>query len=239
MRPLIGIPCDDGDTPVRPGRPATARYELKRSYADAVYRAGGLPVLLPYALDAADELLARLEGLLLAGGAFDIPPEEYGETPQPGCGPVKPERTRFERRVLEGALARGLPVLGVCGGMQLLNVAHGGTLVQDLPTQHDGALAHQQPDDPRKPSHAVRVETGSLLHRICETEALQVNSTHHQAVAKLGAGLDVIARAPDGVVEAIQSHQLRFVLGVQWHPESLSDDPSRRIYRALVDAARG
>src|SRR4051794_27801390 len=124
MRPLIGGTPDEGLSPERPGRPASPRYELKRAYADAVFDAGGLPLVLPYTADedAIARYLQQIRGLVVTGGAFDIGPEEYGETVRTGLGPVKPARTRFERRILEMALEQGVPVLGVCGGMQLLNV---------------------------------------------------------------------------------------------------------------------
>ncbi len=238
MRPVIGISCDEGTSDARPGRPASARYELKRAYADAVLAAGGLPLLLAYVDDEATaELAGKLDALVVTGGAFDIAPEEYGEAASGQLGPLKPARTRFERRLLEQALALGLPVLGVCGGMQLLNVVQGGTLVQDLATEVPQALAHEQPHDPREPAHEVSVEEGSLLHRICGTRALPANSTHHQAVAKVGRALAVSGRTKDGVVEAIELPGARFVLGVQWHPELLLDEANWRLYRALVEAA--
>lgn len=233
-RPVVGLTPDLGESAPRPGRPALPRYELKTAYADAVLRAGGLPLVLPFADgEAAAELLARCDALVVTGGAFDIPPEAYGAAPHAKLGPVKPARTGFEQRLLRLALARDLPVLGVCGGMQLLAVELGGTLVQDIPSELPGALAHEQAGDPRGPAHAVRVVPGSLLARAAGALELQVNSTHHQAVRTAGKGR-VSGVAPDGVVEGIEGEG-RFVLGVQWHPELMGEEG---VYRALVEAAR-
>ena len=239
MRPLIGITPDEGSSPERPGRPPSPRYELKTAYADAVLIAGGTPIVLAYA--AEDDVLERyldlIEGLVVTGGAFDISPEEYGHAASDRLGPLKPRRTRFERRLLEGALRRGIPVLGVCGGMQLLNVVCGGTLVQDIATEMPGALAHEQAHDPRGPAHDVAIMAGSRLERIVSARSMGANTTHHQAVRDPGRGLVVSGRATDGVVEAIEGTGESFVLGVQWHPELLDDPANRALYRALVEAS--
>jgi len=231
-RPRIGLTLDvDAE-----GR----RYLLKRQYADAVWRAGGLPVPLVHALgEAAEALVAELDGLVVTGGAFDVPPELYGERRLPACGPSKPERTAAELGLLRAALARRLPLLGVCGGMQLLAVARGGTLWQDLPSQF--GARHEQAPPKDLPSHEVAIAPGSLLARLVGPEPLRVNSTHHQAVKDPGEGAVVTARAPDGVVEAIELPAFPFALGVQWHPEAVFVHEPRHqgIYAGLVEAARG
>ena len=213
-------------------------FQLDRAYADAIVAAGGLPLVAPYGAPVA-ELLDLACGVVITGGAFDIPPSAYGAERAPACGPLKEERTRFEWELLEAALARRLPVLGVCGGMQLLNVVLGGTLVQDIPTEIPGALPHEQKNPKDEPSHAIRIEEGSLLARAAgRTGETRVNSTHHQAVARLGRRLRASAVAPDGVVEAIEGEE-GFVLGVQWHPERLlaSEPWNLGVYEALVRAA--
>lgn len=212
--------------------------QIDRAYVEAVVAAGGLPLVAPYGAPI-PELLDLAGGVVITGGAFDIPPDAYGAERAPACGPLKEERTRFEWELLEGALSRRLPVLGVCGGMQLLNVVLGGTLVQDIPTEIPGALPHEQKNPKDEPSHPIRIEEGSLLARVASrTGEARVNSTHHQAVAGLGRGLRVSARAPDGVVEAIEGED-GFVLGVQWHPERLlaSEPWNLGVYEALVCAA--
>lgn len=215
------------------------RYVLKRVYADAVLAAGGLPWIPTYG-SSVEALLDRADALVVTGGAFDIPPESYGEAPADGLGALKPERTAFERTLLEGALERRLPVLGVCGGMQLLNVVRGGSLYQDIGSEFSDALRHEQAEPPDRPSHPIEVLPGSrLAAAIGGADPRQVNSTHHQAVDRLGRSLVVSAKAPDGVVEAIEDPSQPFVVGVQWHPEALVDHPwNLGIYRALVAAAR-
>jgi putative glutamine amidotransferase len=228
-RPRIAIPLDVN---------VAGRYEQPRAYADAVARAGGLPLPIPCGDPSlAGEYLAACDGLLVAGGDFDIPPERYGEARRPACGPSRPARTAFEEAMLEGALAAGMPVLGVCGGMQLLAVVRGGALHQHLPD--DLGVSHEQPPPKDVPSHVVEIGPGSVLERLVGSEPLPVNSTHHQAVSRPGSGVAVSGWAPDGVVEAIEIEGARFALGVQWHPEALaSRDPRQAaILRGLVQAA--
>src|SRR4051812_11968343 len=159
MRPVIGITPDVGESTVRPGRPSLPRYELKQAYVDAVVAAGGFPIVLPYSDDAAApaQALELCDGVVITGGAFDIPPELYGSSDRGRLGPLKPGRTAYEQRVLRAALAAKIPVLGICGGMQLLAVELGGTLVQDIRTEVPGALNHEQPGDPRQPDHPVQI----------------------------------------------------------------------------------
>jgi len=238
MRPVIGITPDVGKTSARPGRPALPQYELKQAYADAVLAAGGLPVVLPYSDDAAapQEALDLCDGLVITGGAFDIPPELYGAKAGDRLGPLKRGRTAWEQRVLRAALAADVPVLGICGGMQLLAVEMGGTLYQDILQEVPGALDHEQKNDPREPGHAANVAPGSALLAIVGTREIQVNSTHHQAVKHPGRAT-ISALAPDGVIEAIEVPG-KFALGVEWHPELLPGPEHLALYRALVDRAR-
>lgn len=233
MKPVIGITPDVGESSARPGRPATARYELKIAYADAVIAAGGRPIVLPYDDDAS--ALELCDGLVVTGGAFDIPPELYGAKAGGKMGPVKRGRTAYEHRVLRAALEADLPVLAICGGMQLLAVEAGGTLYQDIRDEVPGAFDHEQKNDPREPAHAVTVLPGTALAAIVGAREIQVNSTHHQAVKDPGRAR-VCAVAADGVVEAIELPG-GFVLGVEWHPELLAGPEHLALYRALVERA--
>lgn len=230
-RPVIGLTPDVGHTHAREGRPALPRLELKQAYLDAVWRAGGLPVVLPLCGDeeAAREALSLCAGLVITGGGFDLDPALYGEAPRPGLGEVRPERTSSELLLLRAAYKRGLRVLGVCGGMQLLAVHAGGALYQDLPRELPSAGEHTQPHDPREPHHAVQVVPGSLLHRVTGALSLRVNSTHHQAVRALPEG-QVSGAAPDGVIEALEL-PARQALGVEWHPELLAGEEHLSLYR--------
>lgn len=217
-------------------------YQLKRAYADAVARAGALPLLLPLLPDEASvrAALSVLDGLVITGGAFDIPPALYGQAPREGLGPQIPERSASEARLGRAAMEASLPILGVCGGMQLLNVLHGGTLVQDLARERPEAGPHEQAHDKRTPAHDLDVVAGSRLDGLLAPGERRANSTHHQAVDVVGQRLRVVARAPDGIVEAFEGSGETFVLGVQWHPELLvACLPShQRIYDALVEAAQ-
>jgi putative glutamine amidotransferase len=238
MRPIIGITPDVGMTSARPGRPPLPRYELKQAYADAVLAAGGLPIVLPYSDDesAPAEVLAICDGLVITGGAFDIPPELYGAKAGDRLGPMKRGRTAFEQRVLRAALDAGKPVLGICGGMQLLAVELGGSLYQDIGDEVEGAFDHEQKLDPREPGHSVQVLEGTALEAILGVRELSVNSTHHQAVRDPGKAR-VCAVSPDRIVEAIELPG-RFAIGVQWHPELLAGAEHLALYRALVDRCR-
>jgi putative glutamine amidotransferase len=187
-------------------------------------------------------IYGRLDGLLLPGGV-DVAPALYGEDPHPKLGKVEGPLDEAELVLARWALADGLPLLGVCRGIQTLNVAAGGTLYQDLPSQYPGALRHScsPPDYPRQHrAHAVHVEPGSRLATILNAHETMVNSRHHQAVKDLAPGFVVSARAPDGVIEGIEGEDERFAVGIQWHPESLAaDDPQMlALFQALVRAAR-
>jgi len=238
-RPSIGVTPDVEDSA---GGEAFSRYVLKSPYAEAVFRAGGLPLVLPLASDPGmiDAFLDRVSGLVVTGGAFDVPPEAYGESARQGLGAMKPARTRFETALLQAALRRNLPVLGVCGGMQLLNVVLGGTLFQDIQTDLPEARNHEQSHDRTQPSHPVEVKEATVLAELLGKGQLMVNSTHHQAVSRLGEGLVASAVAPDGVVEAIESSNGQFAVGVQWHPELLLQSMPLQlgVYRGLVSRAR-
>lgn len=238
-RPVIGLTADF-ETP----QPAPARtyarlpwYALRENYCAAVSATGGLPVLLPHEVDQAAAYAARIDGLLVTGGDFDIDPAMFGAHERHATVKTKDRRTAFEMAVTKAALDRDLPVLGICGGQQLLQVAFGGSLIQHIPDAVPDALAHEQPTPRDQPGHSVRVVPGTLLHRICGCDELAVNSAHHQAAAAPGPGVVVNATAPDGVIEGIEVPAHRFCLGVQWHPEYAVSAADTAIIRAFVAAA--
>ncbi len=214
-------------------------YAIRENYCGAVRNAGGLPVLLPHEPDDAPAYLDRIDGLIVTGGGFDIDPALFGAATRHPSVKTKDRRTAFELAAARGALAREMPVLGICGGQQLLNVALGGTLIQHIPDEVPNALPHRQPNPRDEPGHTVRIIAGTLLRRITGAASLAVNSAHHQAVKTAAPGLVVDAEAEDGVVEGVEDPRRRFCLGVQWHPEFALSDGDRRIFRALVEAARG
>lgn len=221
----------------------TRRFYLGRDYSEAVEAAGGVPVhiaLIPKS-DFADTVVADLDGVLLPGSDTDVDPAYFGEEPHPSLKKVVPEKDETDRMVISAADKAGLPILAICYGMQALNVARGGTLIQDIGSQVDGCIKHDQGVPLVRPSHSITIEPRSRLAAMKpqnSDEILRVNSHHHQAVANLGRDLQATAWAKDGVIECIEDiRPERFVLGVQWHPElSWSTDPfSREIFGVFVE----
>ena len=192
-------------------------------YEESLARAGAQVRPLAPSLGGADEALDGLDALVLTGGG-DVDPQHYGEAPHPTFSPAEPGRDAFELALARAALDRGMPLLAICRGVQVLNVAAGGSLVQDIETQVPGALVHRVETTPSAIAHEVWVATGSALARLLadriEGDALLVNSRHHQAVKQLAPGFVASATAPDGVIEAIERPDLPFCVGVQWHPEN-------------------
>ena len=214
-------------------------YAIRENYCNAVRNAGGLPILLPHDPEAAADYVDRIDGLIITGGGFDVDPALFGAATRHSTVKTKDRRTAFELAATRIALGRDLPVLGICGGQQLLNVALGGTLIQHIPDEVPGALPHRQPNPRDEPGHDVQVIAGTMLHRIAGAEHLAVNSAHHQAVKAAGPGVVIDAVAGDGVIEGIEDPRRRFCLGVQWHPEFEIGEADRRIFRAFVEAACG
>jgi len=202
---------------------------------DAVRRAGGIPVGLGHDAHHAPETMARLDGLLITGGAFDCDPSLYGAPPHPATS-LKPDRTQAEWALLHAALDAGRPVLGICGGMQLVAIAFGGTLIQHIPDHLPAGIAHEQPNPRHEPGHDIEIVPGTRLAAITGCKRMSVNSAHHQAVDSPGR-LVVSALARDGIVEAIENPELPFCLGVQWHPEFAIDPCDDAIFAAFVGAA--
>lgn len=216
------------------------RWVLNRTYVSAVRQAGGLPVILPVSTDPdeAERLVVEIDGLLLTGGS-DVDPYFYGEEPDPRLDMCWPERDRSEIELTRRVVAAGKPLLAICRGHQLLNVAAGGTLHQELEPAVN-RIQHRQKTVASCVTHSVQLFEGSILRQIAQTDRLRVNSLHHQAVKAVAEGFRVSAMAPDGVIEAIESERHCFAVGVQWHPEETADhdDCSKQLFRAFVLACR-
>lgn len=220
------------------------RMTLNLSYLRALEAAGAAPLTIAPGMDrdGIAGVLKMCSGLVLTGGG-DVAPARYGQEPTEHLKFVSDERDALEFAAIEAADAAGVPILAICRGMQVLNVSLGGSLVQDIPAMVEGALAHAVEEPRYAPAHPVEVAAGSRLAAIVGAGRTEVNSRHHQALAELGKGLVVTARAPDGIVEAVELPGKQFVLGVQWHPEDMADraafGPSaERLFAAFVEAAR-
>jgi putative glutamine amidotransferase len=226
-RPVIGIATQT--LPAVPGE-RQACWLMGHSYVEELRKVGGVPWLIPLVPHDPDTLAAifdRLDGVFVTGGV-DVDPSRYGETKSPLCGTTDADRDAVEIALLKHALDRGLPVLAVCRGLQILNVACGGTLYQDVAAQVPAALKHDYFPTPAQPSrkylaHDVAVKPGSRLGRILGEAVVPVNSMHHQAVKDLAPSLAATAHAPDGIVEALEGTGDQFLVAVQWHPEELTD----------------
>ena len=233
-KPLIGITLDSEQAG---GYSKFPWYAVRENYCDAVADAGGLPVPLPHQPEIANDYLYLIDGLVITGGAFDVDPLLFGAKKRHETVVTKNRRTDFEFAVTRGAIKQDTPLLGICGGQQLLNVVLGGTLIQHIPDEIDNALAHEQPNPRNEPGHNIAVETNTLLHQITGAQTMAVNSAHHQAVKSIGESVVINALAPDGIVEGIELPGKRFCLGVQWHPEFLIDPGDKRIFDAFIDAS--
>ncbi len=240
MRPRIGI---TSNVALNDRAVAHAHCYVNAAYVDAVFAAGGTPLVLPPPPtsdpDALDALLAACDAVLFTGGA-DLNPRHYGQTPHPATCALPDRRDRFEVEFFRRSERRGLPVLAICLGCQVANVARGGSLVQhidELP--RPSPVEHHRPDE-TSAFHDVAIVPDSLLARVVGATRIEVNSRHHQVVSadQLGGALRPVAFAPDGVVEAAEDRARPFMLAVQWHPEDLIDRPEHlRLFEALVDAA--
>lgn len=234
--PLIGL-----TTTLPTSKSSGPLADRIQAYVRAVERAGGLPLLVPYGLDSVTQraLYERVDGLLLTGGG-DVSPLHYGQAAIDQLHSLDAARDETELQLARWAANEGKPLLAICRGLQVVNVAAGGTLFQDLPSQRPGPIRHDSAEQPsEQPVHPVTVAEGSALAACLGATLLQVNSAHHQAIDQPGAGLRLTAHAPDGVIEGAELEGHVFFLGVQWHPERLpAGDRSAALFTGLTAAAR-
>jgi putative glutamine amidotransferase len=239
-RPLIAVTTSELRRPeevrARPqGEPPKLEVALATPYPDAIERAGGIPVIVPLLRpEAINQLLDRVDGVCLPGGP-DLQPSTYGEEPHPELGPTEPRVDAVELALVRAADRRNLPILGICRGMQALNVARGGTLHQHLPDVVGKQLEHRQSEHGSVTTHHVETAPNSRVRATLGGPKLEVNSFHHQAIRALGQGLVATAWAPDGTIEAVEGPGGRLVLGVQWHAEGL--EAHGPLFELLISAA--
>jgi putative glutamine amidotransferase len=222
-KPLIGVTAGEIYNRERPWGPKI--YGQSFTYTDSIVKAGGLPVIIPLTDDMSiiDEFCGRIDGLMMSGGN-DIDPKMYGEKPRVKLDELSDLRDNMEKRMLDNALENKTPILGICRGLQMINIYFGGTLYQDIKTDLPDALNHEASTESKNledKAHTLQIEKTSKLFEILGTESLESNTHHHQAVKKLGKGLKVTARTEDGIVEGLETDDDRFIIAVQSHPESL------------------
>ena len=235
MRPIIGIPARQIEFE------GIARFAMATTYTRALERVGGAPLIIP--LELGDETLraifARLDGLLFAGGV-DVHPQEFGEPIESFCGAIETGRDEIELKLARWAIAENKPILGICRGIQLLNIAAGGSLYQDIAAQVSGALHHPhiQGNSYGHLAHTIEIDPGSRLARAIGATEMRVNSLHHQSLKAVAPGFQIVARAPDGIVEWIESLNGAFAVAIQFHPEWMQDDDARvlNLFRDFVNA---
>ena len=232
-KPLIGVTLDRETDPTYSKFPW---YAIRENYMQAVAAAGGIPLGLPNNLELVHHCSELIDGLLITGGAFDIDPKLFGDDALSPFTTTKKERTDFELSITRQCLNRKLPVFGICGGEQLLAVALGGQLIQHIPACPFDTLQHEQKNPRNEAGHEIQIMAGTLLHKIVGVTEMSVNSAHHQAVAHPGPTAKNNARAPDGIIEGIESPLYPFCLGVQWHPEFHISEGDRKLFKAFVSA---
>lgn len=234
-KPVIGITLDLARDSEKYKFAPFPWYALRKGYADCVTMAGGIPLLLPYS-DDMGSILDIIDGLIIPGGDEDVNPKFYGQKIMSDKVKTNDERAEFEINLTKKAIERDMPVLGICNGLQVINTVLGGTLIQHLPDRYKSHINHEQPHPKNAPTHEIIVKKNSLLGSLVNDshKPIVVNSTHHQAIDELGKGLVVSAKAPDGIIEAIESPKHRFLLAVQWHSEYLNTELDENLFKKLI-----
>lgn len=239
-KPLIGVVPDyrEGSEKCYSIRP---HYALRRNYVDMLNQDGALVIILPYDHSAIENYLELIDGLMIVGGFFDINPKKYGVQEIHPAVTLNETRENFEFDLVEKALKTNMPILGICNGMQLLNIMHGGDIIQHIPDEAI-FINHEQSkvpgmEDSSKAYHDVEIVEGTLLHKIVGEKKIPTNSSHHQGIKNAGRDIKVSARASDGMIEAIEDPAHPFCIGVQWHPEFDVSQADKKIFASFVDAS--
>jgi putative glutamine amidotransferase len=238
-RPLIAVPMDYLEIEHEPEAAWYSKYPwygVKHRYHDALVKTGAIPCFIGYDHSLIPEYVNRFDGLVITGGYFDHDPEMYGAQEIHPTTKRRSSRSQFEKALLEAFLPTQKPVLGICGGHQLINIIYGGTLYQDLPSHPASVIKHTQTNPPTEAAHSIEIVEGTKLHQWYQKSQAQINSSHHQGIHHLGAGLVANALSADGLVEGLEDPTHPFCIGVQWHPEYFVDPLDQLIFEKFVSS---
>ncbi len=233
-KPIIGIFLDINEDSKKYSYAARPWYALRCCYAKNVEKYGGLPIMLPYNQDI-DNMLELIDGLIIPGSDEDIHPKFYQQEITYNKIKTKDERANYELEFTKRALAQNMPIFGICNGLQLINVIFGGSLIQHIPDSYNSNINHEQPPPKNIPTHSVDIIQDTLLAELSLEPTIMVNSTHHQAIDKIGNGLTVAAIAPDGIIEAVEAKEYKFLVGVQWHSEYLNSELDKKLFKKFIN----
>lgn len=233
-KPVIGIVLDLAKDGGKYSYSPKPWYALRADYSNIIEKAGGNAILLPYSQDIESQL-DIVDGLLIPGGDEDINPKFYGQEIKSHKVKINDTRASYELALTKAALERNMPVLGICNGLQIINVLLGGTLIQHIPDTHKSDINHEQPNPKCAPTHDVLIEDNTILSELTSAKTIKVNTTHHQAIDQIAKNLTISARAPDGIIEAIESKDYKFLVGVQWHSEYQNSDLDKNLFKRFVE----
>ncbi len=231
-KPLIGLTLDLENKKTYSKFPW---YAIRENYCSSISKLGGIPIPLVYDINGISTILQKVDGIIITGGAFDIDPSYFSERKKFNNVVTKNIRTKYEISLCNAALKMNMPLLGICGGQQLLNVIYGGSLIQDINNEVNTTINHEQINPRNQTSHTVEVLKNTFLRKIVAKKIIKVNSAHHQAVKKPGSGLSINAISEDGIIEGIEDVKLNFCIGVQWHPEFLIKASDKKLLRRFVN----
>ena len=233
--PLIGITLDLEE---KKTYSLFSWYAARKNYSDSIAKASGVPIFIPHNVNLIGEFIKAIDGLLITGGDFDVDPNLYGEKKIHKRVSLKKTRTNFEYEITKAAIKKKIPILGICGGQQLLNVIFGGSLYQHIPDDVKTNINHEQINPRNEGSHEVFISENSKLKSIVGVKNMFVNSAHHQAVKEVGKDVIINSVARDGVIEGIEHTKLEFCIGIQWHPEFLIDINDIEIFKSFIEASK-
>ncbi len=234
-KPIIGLTLDLETSKTYSKFPW---YALRENYCSSISNFGGIPIPLVYDNKSINSILDIIDGLVITGGAFDIDPKYYLERKKYKNIFIKNERTDFEINICKKALKKDIPILGICGGQQLLNIVYGGSLIQDIKKDLSTVIDHEQKNPRNQVSHSVKLNLNTKLYNIIKKKSIKVNSAHHQSIKTAGKGLIINAIAPDGVIEGIEDQSKSFCIGVQWHPEFMIKQSDNDLLKGFIKAAK-